>query len=144
MFSVIADSKSNRTYQPSTDCGWLSAAYRLVFTITQFPCSFYYQTLVISYVTLSFRNTVKVPEDRPRTSTARFHTKVNPRTGQEGPEGEQLYSSTVPSTSAIDWDGWWTTRSGRLAPGKDPVPIVLETGWGPEPHRDSIHGPSRP
>ena len=28
--------------------------------------------------------------------------KVNPRTGHGGPEGEQMYSSTLPSTSALD------------------------------------------
>ena len=28
--------------------------------------------------------------------------KGHPRTGNEGPEGEQMYSSTLPSTSALD------------------------------------------
>jgi len=28
--------------------------------------------------------------------------KVRPRKGHEGPEGEQMYSSTLPSTSALD------------------------------------------
>ena len=28
--------------------------------------------------------------------------KGHPRTGHEGPEGEQMYSSTLPSTSALD------------------------------------------
>ena len=28
--------------------------------------------------------------------------KVLPRRGQEGPEGEQMYSSTLPSTSTLD------------------------------------------
>jgi hypothetical protein len=28
--------------------------------------------------------------------------KVHPRTGHEGPEGEQMYSFTLPSTSALD------------------------------------------
>ena len=31
--------------------------------------------------------------------------KVHPRTGHEGPEGEQMYSSTLTSTSALDL-GW--------------------------------------
>ena len=31
--------------------------------------------------------------------------KVLPRTGHEGPEGEQMYSSTLPSTSALDGGG---------------------------------------
>ena len=50
--------------------------------------------------------------------------KVRPRTGQEGPEEEQMYNSTLPSTSALDAGGWSTSRPGRLTPGKDPVPIV--------------------
>ena len=43
---------------------------------------------------------------------------------------------------------WSTPRPGRFTPGKDPVPIVQETGWAPgsvwtgavnlAPHRDSI------
>ena len=74
--------------------------------------------------------------------------KVLPRTGHEGPEGEQMYNSTLPLTSALDWDGWSTPRPSRFAPGKDPVPIVQEAGWAPGPvwtgaenlasHRDSI------
>ena len=45
--------------------------------------------------------------------------KVLPRTGHEGPEEEQMYSSTLPLTSALDWGGWSTPR-----PGKDPATIV--------------------
>ena len=48
--------------------------------------------------------------------------KVHPRTGQEGPEGEQMYGSTLPSTPALDEGGWSTSRPGRFTPGKDPVP----------------------
>ena len=50
--------------------------------------------------------------------------KVLPRTGHEGPEGEQTYSSTLPSTSALDGGGWSTPRPGRFIPGKDPIPII--------------------
>ena len=50
--------------------------------------------------------------------------KVHPRTVREGPEGEQMYSSTLPSTSALDVGGWSTPRPGRFTPGKDPVHIV--------------------
>jgi len=32
--------------------------------------------------------------------------KIHPRTGYKGPEGEQIYSSTIPSTSALDGGGW--------------------------------------
>ena len=59
--------------------------------------------------------------------------KVSLITGHEGPEVEQMYSSTLPSTSALRW-GWWSTPpSGRFTPGKDPVPIVQEAGWAPGP-----------
>ena len=50
--------------------------------------------------------------------------KVRPRTGHEGPEREQMYSSTLPSTSALGGDGWSTPRPGRFTPGKDPAPTV--------------------
>ena len=50
--------------------------------------------------------------------------KGHPITGHEGPEGEQMYSSTLPSTSALDGGGWTTPRPGRFTPGKDPVPVV--------------------
>jgi hypothetical protein len=50
--------------------------------------------------------------------------KVLPRIGHEGPEGEQIYSSTLPSTSALDGDGWSTPRPGSFTPGKELLPIV--------------------
>ena len=63
-----------------------------------------------------------------------------------------MYSSTLPSTCALDWGGWSTPRPGRFTPGKDPVPIVQKAGLapGPEwmgeenlaPDRHSIPGPS--
>ena len=59
-----------------------------------------------------------------------------------------MYSSTLPSTPALDGGGWSSPRPGRFTPGKDPVPIVYEAGWAPglvwtgaenlAPHRDSI------
>ena len=33
----------------------------------------------------------------------------------------------------LDGGGWSTPRPGRLYPGKDPVPIVQESGWASEP-----------
>jgi hypothetical protein len=50
--------------------------------------------------------------------------KVHPRTGHEGPEGEQMYSSTLPSTPALDGGGWSMPRHGRFTPRKDLLPIV--------------------
>jgi len=81
--------------------------------------------------------------------------KFHSRTGHEGPDGEETYSSTLSLTSALDRGGWSTPRPGRFTPGKDPVPIVWEAGWVPRagldrcrkprsPHRDSIPGPSNP
>jgi hypothetical protein len=42
-----------------------------------------------------------------------------------------MYSSTLPSTSAIDGSGWSAPRLCRFNPRKDPVPIVQEAGWAP-------------
>ena len=44
-----------------------------------------------------------------------------------------MYSSTLPSTSALDGSGWSTPRPGRFTRRKDPVPIVQEAGWAPGP-----------
>jgi len=59
--------------------------------------------------------------------------KGHPRTGHEGPEGEQMYRSTFSLTSALDGGGWSTRCPGRFTPGKDPVPIVYQVGWAPRP-----------
>jgi len=53
--------------------------------------------------------------------------KVHPRTGHKGPEGEQMYSYTFPSTSALDGGGWSKPRAGRFISWKDSVPIVYVT-----------------
>ena len=39
-----------------------------------------------------------------------------------------MYSSALPSASALDGGGWLTLRLVRFTPGKDPVPIVQEAG----------------
>ena len=52
--------------------------------------------------------------------------KVHPRTGYEGPEGKQRYSSTLSLTSALDVDGLSRPRPGRFTTGKDKVPILQE------------------
>jgi hypothetical protein len=41
--------------------------------------------------------------------------KLQPKTGHEGPEGEQVYSSTLSLNSQ---------NPGRFTPRKDPVPII--------------------
>jgi hypothetical protein len=44
----------------------------------------------------------------------------------------KMYSSY--SISVLNGGEWSASRPGRaLAPGKDPVPIVQEAGWTPEP-----------
>jgi hypothetical protein len=48
--------------------------------------------------------------------------KLLPRTGNKGPEGEQMYSSTLSLTLALDEGGWSTPRPGRRE--RDAVPIV--------------------
>ena len=45
--------------------------------------------------------------------------KVRPRTGNEGPEGESSYSSTISLTSALDRGGWLMPRPGRFTPGNE-------------------------
>ena len=62
---------------------------------------------------------------------------VHPRTGHEGPEGEQMYSFTLPATSALDGDGWSTPRPVRFTrappPGKTRYPLYKVAGWAPGP-----------
>ena len=78
---------------------------------------------------------------------------VHPRTGPEGPNVEQTYSSTLYLTSALDGGRRSTPPSGRLTASNNPVPILQEAGWAPEPvwkgeknrpHRDEIPGTSSP
>ena len=45
--------------------------------------------------------------------------KFLPITGHEGPQGEQMYRSTLPLNSALDGSGWSTARPGRTTPGKE-------------------------
>jgi hypothetical protein len=40
---------------------------------------------------------------------------------------------TLSLTSALHGVGWSTPRPGRFTPGEDPVIIVHEAGWAPEP-----------
>ena len=50
--------------------------------------------------------------------------KVLPRTSHEVPGVDKMYSSTLPSTSALDRGGWKTPRPGRFSPDKDLLPIA--------------------
>jgi hypothetical protein len=42
-----------------------------------------------------------------------------------------MYRSVLSLTSSLDGGGWSTPRPGRFTFGKDPIPIVQETGWAP-------------
>ena len=59
--------------------------------------------------------------------------KVLRITGHEGSEGEWRYGSALCLTSALNGGGWSTPRPRHFTPGKDPVHIVEEAGWAPEP-----------
>ena len=80
--------------------------------------------------------------------------KVLPRTGHEDPEGEQMYSSTLSLTLALDGVGGQRRAPATLPPGKTRYTLYRKLG-GPQdrsgrvrkispPHRDSIPGPSSP
>ena len=58
---------------------------------------------------------------------------VHRMTGHEGPEGEQMYSSTLSLTSTLDGFGGQHHAPTALPPRKDPVPTVQEAGWAPGP-----------
>jgi hypothetical protein len=54
--------------------------------------------------------------------------KGHPRTGHEGPKGEERYSYTLSLTSALEGGRWSTLRPGRFTTRKDPVLIVQQAG----------------
>jgi hypothetical protein len=55
------------------------------------------------------------------------------RTGQEGPEAELKYNSTLSLTLVLCGGGCSMPHLSRFTPGKDPVPIVQEAGWAMGP-----------
>jgi hypothetical protein len=69
-----------------------------------------------------------------------------------GPEGEWKYSSTLPSTSALDGVGGQRHAPASLPPGKARYPLYRRLGGTQGrsgrvrkiPHGDSIPGPSSP
>ena len=54
--------------------------------------------------------------------------KVHPRTGHEGPEGEQMYSSTLSLTLTLDGAEWSTPCPGHLIPQASPGTHCIG-GW---------------
>jgi hypothetical protein len=60
-------------------------------------------------------------------------SKIKPRTGHVIPEGEEMYSSTLSLTLALDGGGLSMPCPGCFTPGEtDMVPTVKETGRVPE------------
>ena len=80
-------------------------------------------------------------------ATTRFYllgkVKGHPRTGHEGSEGERMYSSTLPSTSALDGGGCSTPRPGRFTPWERPGTLCIGSCVGPRAGLDGC-GKSRP
>ena len=54
-------------------------------------------------------------------------SKVHPRTGHEGPKGELMYNSTLPSISALDAVGGPQGRSGRVRKISPPTGFEPQT-----------------
>jgi hypothetical protein len=85
--------------------------------------------------------------------TTQSKSKVHPRTGHEGKEGEYGYSSTLSLTYALGGVGGQRHVPAALPPGKTRYPLCGRLG-GPQirygrvrkisPPRDSIAEPSSP
>jgi hypothetical protein len=54
--------------------------------------------------------------------------KYLPRTGYEGPEWKQTYSSSLSLTSALNGDGWSTPRPGRFSQEKNRYVLYRRLG----------------
>jgi hypothetical protein len=57
--------------------------------------------------------------------------KVEPRTEQEDPPGEQTYSSTFSLTSALDRGGSLTPHPNRFTGKETRYPLYKGVGWAP-------------
>jgi hypothetical protein len=57
--------------------------------------------------------------------------KIHPRTGHEDAEGEQMYSSTLSSTSALEWVGGQRHVPAALPPGNTRHPWWVGPRAGP-------------
>ena len=71
--------------------------------------------------------------------------KVHPRTGNEGPEGEYMYSYTLSLTSVLEGGGggWSTPSAGPFTPGKRDGTHHIGSWMGPRAGLDWC-GKSRP
>ena len=74
-------------------------------------------TRVVQYIQITAVSNIK-------TCKGKGKGKVHHRIRREDPEGEQIYNSTLPSTSEL-YGGWVVNANHRpLYPRKDTVPIV--------------------
>jgi len=72
-----------------------------------------------------------------------FSDKAHPRTGQEGPEGEYKYSSTLSLTSALDMVGGQRHAPAALPPEKTRYPTYRRLG-GPRGRSGRVRKISSP
>ena len=94
------------------------------------------------YPPRSFNNTQNCshPKKKKLHCLHKGKGKGHPRTGYEGPEGAQMYSSTIPLTLALDVGGWSTPRPGRFTRGRK-IPGIHCIGCcvGPRAGLDGCH-----
>jgi hypothetical protein len=81
-------------------------------------------------------------DETPTLNGVVMQGKGYPITGHDGPEGDQMYGSILPSVSALDGGGWSAPRPGRFTPGRLGTHCI--GGWvGPRAGLDGC-GKSRP
>jgi hypothetical protein len=68
-----------------------------------------------------------------RVHLKRGKGKGHPRTGHEGPEGKQRYSSALSLTSALEWGGWSTLLPGRFTTRETRYTLYRRPSGAPEP-----------
>jgi hypothetical protein len=66
--------------------------------------------------------------------------KARSRTGQEGPDGEKRYSSTLSLTLAPDGGAWSTTHPSSFTLGMNQYPLYRRLG-GPQGRCGKSHPP---
>ena len=76
-----------------------------------------------------------------QTTNAHKSKEVHPRTGHGGPEREQMYSSTLPSTSALDGQRQAPTA---LTPQERPGTNYIGSWVGPRDGLDGCRNPRPP
>jgi hypothetical protein len=88
------------------------------------------------FVLYNLYNLAPIILERCQIAKYSCHTeplKGHPITGHQRPRlGVEVWLCSF-STSALGGDGWSAPRPGHFTPRKDPVPIVQEAGWAPEP-----------